>query len=255
MTGTPDRSLAGRRAVVTGGASGIGLATAQRLLRAGATIQLWDLDEGRLATVLPALAATGQVDAQRVDVSDWEAVERAGQQALQAGNVDILMNCAGVALDVCPMTQMPLAAWHRNIEINLNSVFYCCRVFVPSMVASGWGRIVNVSSIAGKEGNAMQSAYAAAKGGVIAFTKSLGKELATTGVTVNAVAPAMFDTPLLASAFMGNPAALHGWREKIPMQRLGHVDEAAAMLAWIASEDCSFTTGFTFDLSGGRATY
>ena len=249
--------LGGRTAVITGGASGIGYATAERFLQSGARVQIWDLDEERLTIACDTLSAGGTVVTQQcVDVSDHRAVGDAAARSQEAlGPVDILFNCAGVTLEVCPMIEMSLDAWHRNISVNLNSLFYCSRVFAPSMIQRRWGRIVNVASMAGKEGNAFFAAYSAAKGGAIAFTKSLGKELATSGVTVNAIAPALFDTPLARSATAGNPAALEAMRDKIPMRRLGRVEEAAAMVSWLVSDECSFTTGFTFDLSGGRATY
>ena len=248
--------LNGRCAVVTGGGSGIGLATAKRFLASGARVDLWGRSADKLAAAANELGEAGQVSWRAVDVSDHAAVQQAAAGAKAAlGRVDILVNNAGVALEVCPMVEMSLDAWHQNIAINLNGVFYCCRALAPDMIAGGWGRIINVSSMAGKDGNAMQSAYSAAKGGVIAFTKSLGKELATSGVTVNAIAPTLFETPLAMATMANAPAAMQAVIDKIPMRRMGRSQEAAAMAAWLASDDCSFTTGFTFDLSGGRATY
>ncbi|HMC15489.1 MAG TPA: SDR family NAD(P)-dependent oxidoreductase [Albitalea sp.] len=248
--------LAGHVAVITGGGSGIGLASARRFLQSGARVELWGRDANKLDAAVDELRALGPVTRRAVDVSDADAVQHAAQQAQAAlGHVDILFNNAGVALEVCPMIEMSLDAWHRNIAINLNGVFYCCRALAPAMIRRGWGRIINVSSMAGKDGNPFQAAYSAAKGGVIAFTKSLGKELATSGVTVNAIAPTLFETPLAMTTMADAPEAMKAVVDKIPMRRIGRADEAAAMAAWLASDDCSFTTGFTFDLSGGRATY
>lgn len=248
--------LAGRTSVITGGGSGIGLASARRFLESGARVELWGRDGDKLREAAASLADQGAVTWRAVDVSDHAAVQHAAEAAQrELGQVDILFNNAGVALEVCPMIDMSLDAWHQNIAINLNGVFYACRAFVPAMIQRGWGRVINVSSMAGKDGNPNQSAYSAAKGGVIAFTKSLGKELATSGVTVNAIAPTLFETPLAMATMANAPAAMQAVIEKIPMHRMGRAEEAAAMAAWLASDDCSFTTGFTFDLSGGRATY
>lgn len=242
--------------MITGGGSGIGYASAERFLQSGATVELWGRNPGKLDEARQTLSPLGVVSTRVVDVARWEEVEPAARAAEALhGRVDILFNCAGATLDVCAMTDMPLDSWHQNIAINLTGVFYCCRAFVPGMTQRQYGRIVNAASVAGKEGNAFQSAYSAAKGGVIAFTKSVAKELALSGVVVNAIAPTLFDTPLAQSAISGAPDTLMRIMEKIPMHRLGRPEEAAAMVAWLSSEDCSFTTGVTFDLSGGRATY
>ncbi len=248
--------LSNRNAVVTGGGSGIGLATAKRLLLSGARVEIWGRDEGKLSHAAAEFAGLGRVSLQAVDVSDPEAVERAARAASsRLGAVDILINNAGVTPEIRPMAEVSIAAWRETFAVNLDAVFYCCRQFAPEMVKRGWGRIVNISSVAGKEGNPFQCGYSASKAGVIAFTKSLAKELAMSGVTVNAVSPTIFDTPLLRWAMNENPEAMRIALDKIPMRRMGQPDEAAAMVAWIASDQCSFTTGFTFDLSGGRATY
>ncbi|WP_334151673.1 SDR family NAD(P)-dependent oxidoreductase [Hyphomicrobium sp.] len=247
--------LKNRVAVITGAASGIGYATAERMLKSGAHVDIWDLHQDRVEAAVSQLSTAGSCTGRSVDVSKNADVQVAAKAAIEAlGRVDILVNNAGVA-DIAPLSETTEEVWRRNISVNLDSVFYCTRAFVSGMVERGWGRVVNVTSVAGKEGNVFQCAYSAAKGGVIAFTKTIGKELATTGVTVNAVAPTVFDTPFARAIIQANPETLQPIVAKIPMQRMGHVDEAAAMIAWIASEDCSFTTAFTFDLSGGRSTY
>ena len=247
--------LSGRGAVVTGGASGLGLASAKAYLSAGATVEIWDLRQGKLDEAAGVLSPFGRVFTRVVDVSQHEHVAReavAAQEVL--GSVDILLNCAGVAA-FQSLSETTNENWRMNMAVNLDGPFYTSRAFSPAMVGRGWGRIINVSSMAGKEGNAGACAYSASKAGLIGFTKSIGKELARTGVTVNAIAPALFDTPLVASAFASLQADRQAVFEKIPMGRMGRVEEAAALALWIASDLCSFTTGFTFDLSGGRATY
>jgi 2-dehydro-3-deoxy-L-rhamnonate dehydrogenase (NAD+) len=240
-----------RTAVVTGGAQGIGLAIARRLVASGARIRIWDRDEKLLAKTVASLGATVSGDA--VDVTDGAAVERATHSALEAlGRIDVFVNNAGIAGMTKPVTEYPVEEWKRVVDIDLNGPFLCCRAVVPHMTRAGYGRIVNVASIAGKEGNANAAAYAAAKGGLIAFTKALGKELAQTGVLVNCVAPAAAQTAILDQV---SPEFIKFMLSKIPMGRFVTPDEIAALVCWLASEDCSFSTGAVFDISGGRATY
>jgi 2-dehydro-3-deoxy-L-rhamnonate dehydrogenase (NAD+) len=247
--------LGGRVAVVTGGGSGIGYASAERFLRSGARVEIWGRNAAKLEQARATLGQLGPTTSQVVDVAQWDEVQRASKHTLaQYGKVDILFNCAGIT-ETGPALDMPIQTWQESIAVNLNGVFYCCRAFGPGMVSNGYGRIINASSMAGKDGNASQAAYSAAKAGVIAFTKSLAKELVANGVIVNAIAPTLFDTPLAQATMAGAPQAMKIAFDKIPMRRMGRPEEAAAMVAWLASEDCSFTTGFTFDLSGGRATY
>jgi len=227
----------GRTAVVTGGRIGIGAAIVQRLEASGARVRVWDV---------------GSKD-EPVDVTDQEALERATAKALaDFGRIDVLVNNAGIAGPAMPVVDYPVADWKRVIDIDLNGPFLCCRSVVPHMVKAGYGRIVNIASIAGKEGNPNAAAYAAAKGGLIAFTKALGKELAKTGVLVNCVTPAAAQTAILDQV---TPEFAQFMLSKIPMGRFVKVEEIAAMACWLASEDCSFSTGGVFDISGGRATY
>jgi 3-oxoacyl-[acyl-carrier protein] reductase len=241
----------GMTAVITGGASGIGLAVARRFVAEGGRVALWDVDPARLKAATAELGKRS--DGERVDVVDPADVERATQTTHRAmGQIDALICSAGVAGLNAYVVEYPLPEWKRVFDINVHGLFYCNRFVATPMKARGYGRIVNVASIAGKEGNPRASAYSASKAAVIGLTKSLGKELATDGVTVNAVTPATIDTPILAQADAAHIAYM---RSKIPMDRFGTVEEAAALICWLASRECSFTTGAVFDLSGGRATY
>ena len=242
--------FAGRTAIITGGASGLGCAVAKRIVDEGGRVALWDVDADRLAETKDAIGAT-HVEA--FDVSDAAAVARAtAATAAALGKVDILVCSAGITGATASVDQYPIDSWLRVVDINLNGLFYCCRAVVPHLVANGYGRIVNVASVAGKEGNPNASAYSATKAGVIGLTKSLGKELAGKGVIANALTPATFESPILAQLPQSQVDYMRG---KIPMGRLGEVAESAAMICFMASEECSFTTASTFDTSGGRTTY
>jgi 3-oxoacyl-[acyl-carrier protein] reductase len=226
-----------RTAVVTGGLIGIGAAIVKRLETSGARVRVWDV--------------ASKDDP--VDVTELKALERATAKALaDFGRIDILVNNAGIAGMTKPVVDYPVEEWKRVIDVDLNGPFLCCRAVVPHMVKAKYGRIVNIASIAGKEGNPNAAAYAAAKGGVIAFTKALGKELAQTGVLVNCVTPAAAQTAILDQV---TPEFAKFMLSKIPMGRFVKVEEIAALACWLASEDCSFSTGAVFDISGGRATY
>ena len=237
-------------AIVTGGARGLGLGIAKRLASEGRRIILWDLDFKNFTT---SQAGFEPLLMQQVNVADLPSVAKAFNEALlAAGRIDILINNAGINGPIAPTWEYPVDQWQRVLDIDLTGVFNCCRTAIPHLIANGYGRIVNVASVAGKEGNPNGSAYAAAKGGVIAYTKSISKELAQSGVLVNCVAPTMAETDLLKQM---TPDFIASIKAKIPMRRFMEIEELAAMVAWIASADCSFTTGFTFDLTGGRATY
>jgi len=227
----------GRTAVVTGGAAGIGAAIVSRLEASGATVRVWDIGDS----------------AAPVDVTDPEAVERATARAMaELGRIDVLVNNAGIAGMTRPVAEYPVEEWRRVLDVDLTGPFLCCRSVVPRMTRAGYGRIVNIASIAGKEGNPNAAAYAAAKGGLIAFTKALGKELAQSGVLVNCVTPAAAQTAILDQV---SPEFVKFMLSKIPLGRFVRVEEIAALVCWLASEDCSFSTGAVFDISGGRATY
>ncbi|OYU50488.1 MAG: 3-oxoacyl-ACP reductase [Rhizobiales bacterium PAR1] len=241
---------AGQTAIITGGARGIGHGIAKRLARGGCRVILWDVDfaafEAEVQEFTPLLT-------QKVDVSDYASVEAAFAEALRvAGSIEILVNNAGINGPVLPFWEYPVETWHKVRAIDLDSVFYCCRVAVPHMRAQKYGRIVNIASMAGKDGVPFISGYSAAKAGVIGFTKAIAKELAQDGVIVNAIAPAMAETGLMKEM---TQAHIDAMKAKIPMGRFLQIDEVGALVAWIASPECSFTTGFVFDLSGGRTTY
>ena len=241
----------GMTAVVTGGASGIGLAVARRIIGEGGRVSVWDVDPARLKAATAELGEKSR--AERVDVVDPADVERAADASNAAmGQIDALVCSAGVAGQNALVIDYPIAEWKRVFDINVNGLFYCNRFVARLMKARGYGRIVNVASIAGKEGNPTASAYSASKAAVIGLTKSLGKELAKDGVTVNTVTPATIETPILEQVSAAHIAYM---RSKIPMERFGTVDEAAALICWLAGRECSFSTGAVFDLSGGRATY
>jgi 3-oxoacyl-[acyl-carrier protein] reductase len=243
--------LRGRTAVVTGGAAGIGFAIAQRLAASGARVSLWDRDAKALADAAQAIG--GGTHSAQLDVSDESQVQRALKETVEAlRKVDALVCSAGITGPNLKTWDYPLADWKQVLDINLTGVFLCNKTLAPHMQANNYGRIVNIASVAGKEGNPNASAYSASKAGVISLTKSLGKELATTGVRVNCVTPAAVKTGMFAQM---TQAHIDFMLSKIPMARFGEVDEIAALVAWLCTEDCSFSTAAVFDLSGGRATY
>ncbi len=245
--------LKNRVAVITGGAQGIGFATAQRMLNSGAAVALWDIDAARLEQARGALEALGKVSATVVELTEEAAVRQAAQAALDAhGHIDILVNNAGITGGNGPTWELDPAVWRRVIDVNLVGPFLTCRAVVPHMISRGYGRIVNIASVAGKEGNPNASHYSASKAGLIGLTKSLAKELAKSGVLVNAVTPTAAKTAIFDSMKQEH---IDFMLAKIPMGRLLQVDEVAAMISWLASKDCAFSTGAVFDISGGRATY
>ncbi len=242
-----------RHAVITGGAQGIGFSVATRLLASGASVSLWDRDEALLKLALDQLRGQGTVSAESVDVSNPDNVVAATECTInQHGKIDILVASAGIAGPNYKSWDYPIEAWKQVIDINLTGVFLCCRAIVPYMLRQDYGRIVNISSIAGKEGNPTASGYSAAKAGVIAFTKSLGKETALNNIAVNCITPAAAKTRIFDQVTQEH---IDFMLSKIPRGRFLKVEEVSSMVAWLVSEENSFTTGAVFDLSGGRATY
>lgn len=240
----------GKVAVITGGTGGIGMAIATRLASEGARIMLWDFAAERLADVM---AAHPDWHGAVVDVTDEDSVLGATAEAVSAfGRIDILVNSAGFSGSNHRMEEYPLALWHKVLAINLTGVFLTCRAVVPEMAKSGFGRVVNIASMAGKEGVPTVSCYSAAKAGVIAFTKAIAREYLDKDIRINSVAPSAVETELLAQMA---PATLEMAKSKIPLGRFGKPEEIAAMISFLVSEECSFSTGAVFDLSGGRATY
>lgn len=250
--------LNGQSAVVTGAAAGIGFAIALRLAQSGANVALWDIDQDAADKAAARIKSElGKPDQTILglcaDVRDAGAVSRAAGETLAAlGGVEIAVNNAGISGVTVPTWDYPVEEWRQVIDVDLTGTFIVCRTLIPHMQKANYGRIVNIASVAGKEGNPNASAYSAAKAGVISLTKSLGKELATTGIAVNAVTPAAVKTAIFDQM---TQAHVDFMLSKIPMQRFGEPGEIAAAVAWLASKECSFTTGAVLDLSGGRATY
>ncbi|HET7411273.1 MAG TPA: SDR family NAD(P)-dependent oxidoreductase [Pararhizobium sp.] len=244
-----NKRFEGQKAVVTGGASGIGFTVAERLISEGAAVALWDNNAETLSAAAERIGAT----AVAVDITDWPAVEKAASETVTGlGGVDILVASAGITGPTVPVADFPVDGFRHVFEVNVFGMFHCNKVIVPHMKQAGYGRIVNIASIAGKEGNPNASAYSASKAAVIGLTKSLGKELAKDNITVNAVTPAAVRTAIFDQMPQSH---IDYMLSKIPIGRFGTVDEMAAMICWLASRECSFTTGAVFDASGGRATY
>jgi NAD(P)-dependent dehydrogenase (short-subunit alcohol dehydrogenase family) len=245
--------LDGRVAIVTGAGSGIGRATARRMAAGGASVALWDRDRAALEGTAAELAEGTRTHAVAVDVSNHaQVVAAAAETASTLGKIDILVNSAGIAGPNALVWEYPVEDWLRVHAVNLHGTFYTCREVVPYLRSNGYGRIVNIASIAGKEGNPTASAYSASKAGVIGLTKSLGKELAKENITVNCVTPAAVRTPIFDQV---SEQHIEYMLQRIPMGRFGLVEEIAALVCWLATEEASFSTGAVFDLSGGRATY
>ena len=245
--------LSGKFAVVTGGAQGIGRAIVERFLDSGASVAIWDRDTALAKKTVGEVAKRGKAIAVSADVTDYQNVERARDETVKAlGRIDILVNNAGIAGMNTTTWDYPIEEWRKVMSINLDGQFHCCKAVVPGMMGQNYGRIVNIASVAGKEGNPNASAYSASKAGVIGLTKSLGKELATSGVLVNCVAPAVVKTELFSQM---TEQHINYMLSKIPRGRFVEVDEIASLVAWLSSPENSFTTAAVFDISGGRATY
>ena len=245
--------LKGKRAIVTGAARGIGFAIAERLLQSGATVTLWDIELPNLEKAQADLKSAGNVFSVEVDVTQENSIKRGLELTYEhMGDVEILINNAGITGGNATVWDMGITEWQKVLDIDLTGVFLCCRALAPRMMSKGYGRIVNIASIAGKEGNPNAAHYSAAKAGVISLTKSLGKEMVETGVLCNCVTPAVIETPMLDQMTDEHKNYMVS---KIPLNRMGKPEEVAALVAWLASEDCSFSTGAVFDISGGRATY
>lgn len=245
--------LNGRIGVVTGGARGIGFAIAQRFLASGASVCIWDVDEARMASAVFSLGGGARVHSIKVDIGDAVAIQAAAAATkARFGRIDLLVNNAAIAGVTKKMWECTVAEWRHVIDLNLMGVFHCCHAVVPLMLESGYGRIVSIASIAGKEGNPNASHYSAAKAAVIGLTKSLGKELAKFNILVNCVAPAVIQTEILEQVSQEH---IDYMLARIPMGRPGKAEEVAALVAWLCSGDCSFSTGAVYDISGGRATY
>jgi 2-dehydro-3-deoxy-L-rhamnonate dehydrogenase (NAD+) len=245
--------LKNRIAIVTGGARGIGFAIAKRIVESGAAVALWDIDAITLDKAAAALKSDDRVRGAIVDVTDEAAIARGVEACIRdLGKIDILINNAGITGGNAPLWELAPTVWRRVVDVNLIAPYLVCRAVAPHMIAAGYGRIVNIASIAGKEGNPNASHYSASKAGLIGLTKSLAKELATMGVLVNAITPAAAKTELFGQMKQEH---IDYMLSKIPMNRFVEVEEIAAMAAWLASEQCSFSTGAVFDISGGRAVY
>ena len=245
--------LTGRVAIVTGGARGIGYCVAERVLHSGGAVALWDVDGPKLEAAREALSALGDVAVSTVELTTDEDVQAATEATLgRFGKIDILVNNAGITGGNAPMWELDPNVWRRVVDVNLNAPFLTCRAVIPAMLQRGYGRIVNVASVAAKEGNPNASHYSASKAGLIGLTKSLGKELATRNIAVNCVTPAAAKTDIFAQMKREH---IEYMLARIPMNRFVEPAEIAAMICWLASEECSFTTGAVFDISGGRATY
>jgi 3-oxoacyl-[acyl-carrier protein] reductase len=247
--------MKGRHAVITGAATGLGFAIAQRMLASGARVTVWDRDAAGMIAAAEQLRkqqAGAVVNTVQVDVTSHDSVVQATAQTTALADVDVLVNSAGITGPNVKVWDYPVDAWKQVFEVNVNGLFYCCRELSAHMKARNYGRIVNIASVAGKDGNPNASAYSASKAAVIGLTKSLGKELADTGVRVNCVTPAAVKTAIFDQM---SPEHIQFMLSKIPMARFGEPEEVAAMVTWLSTEECSFSTGAVFDLSGGRSTY